>query len=119
MSVAVAARPSSRVRARWQAWLAARRRRMIADGFQAVLDDVRHPLRGFTARVPVEREQVLDAQEPIEHLIAHLRDDRRPVDDDAMQLARAILCERGSPLFAPAARGTLRRHVSMVCEAME
>lgn len=105
--------------ARWEAWVTRRRRRMIADGFQAVLDDARRPPRGFTARVPVQRAQVLDAHEPIEHLIAHLRDPRRAVDDDAMQLARAILCERGSPLFAAAAPGTLRRHVSLTCEALE
>ena len=95
-----------------------RRRRTLAQGFEAVLDDVRHPRGWYSARVPVERDQVLDAEWEIERLIGRLRGGR-PIDDEGLRLARELLVERGSPLFERAERGALRRRVRVICEAVE
>ena len=95
-----------------------RRRRLLAQGFEAVLDDVRHPRGWYSARVPVEREQVLAAEYEIERLIGRLRGGR-PIDDDGLRMAYELLVDRRSPLFERAEPGSLRRRVRVVCEAVE
>jgi hypothetical protein len=112
------ARPGG-LRVAWQELIRRRRRRLLAQGFEAVLRDAREP-RGtwMSARVPVQREQVLDAEPDIERLIGRLRGER-PVDEEGMRLVRDLLVERDSPLFEPAEPGTLRRRVRVICEAVE
>jgi hypothetical protein len=95
-----------------------RRRRLVAQGLEAVLDDVRHPDGWYSARVPVEREQVLQAEVDIEWLIGRLRGGR-PISEHGLRMARELLVERDSPLFEQAPPGTLRRRVRVVCEAVE
>jgi hypothetical protein len=68
----------------------------------------------MTARAPVEQAQVLDALPEIDQLVAHLRDERRPVARDALLLAEEILCDADGPLFVPAPRGALRLRVRLV-----
>ena len=84
-----------------------------------MLRDAREP-RGtwMSARVPVQREQVLDAEPDIERLIGRLRGER-PVGEAGLQLARELLVDGHSPLFERAEPGTLRRRVRVVCEAVE
>jgi hypothetical protein len=94
-----------------------RRRRMIAQGLETVLDAVRHPTGWYSARAPVERQQVLDAEPDIERLIGRLRGGR-PISDEGLRMARALLVDRGSPLFTRAEPGSLRRRVRVVCEAV-
>ena len=54
-----------------------RRRRMLAQGFEAVLQDAHEPPTRFqSARVPVQRDQVLDAEPDIERLVGRLRGGR-------------------------------------------
>jgi hypothetical protein len=98
---------------------ALRRRRMLATAFQRALDDARRPPRGLTARVAVERTQVLDAADDLERLIGRLRDADRPVGDEALAAARALLCDGSGPLFAWAEPGSLRRRIRVICEAVE
>ena len=98
---------------------ALRRRRLLATGFQRALDDGRRPPRGLSSRVAVERDQVLDAAADIERLVASLRDADRPVSDEALAAARALLCDGNSPLYTWAEPGTLRRRVRVICEAVE
>jgi hypothetical protein len=95
-----------------------RRRRMLAEGYEAALQDAHDAGGWYSARVPVESDQVLDAEREIERLIGRLRG-CRPVPDEGLRLARDLLCERGSPLFERADSGALRRRVRVVCEAME
>jgi len=104
--------------ARADRW-ALRRRRMVAAGFQRALDDGRRPARGLTARVAVQRDQVLEAAGDLERLIERLRDADRPVSDEALAAARALLCDGTGPLFAWAEPGTLRRRIRVICEAVE
>lgn len=120
MRTVVAPHPmSGRLRAAWQDALLRRRRRMLAQGFEAVLRDVHEPRQTWmSARVPVQRRQVLDAEPDIERLIGRLRGER-PVREEGLQLARALLVERGSPVFERAEPGTLRRRVRVICEAVE
>jgi hypothetical protein len=97
---------------------ARKRRRILAEGFEAVLDDAHGRGLWYSARVPVEREQVLDAERDIERLIGRLRGGRA-VSAEGMRLAHELLCDRHSPLFEPAEPGSLRRRVRVVCEAVE
>jgi hypothetical protein len=107
------------LRAAWLEVMQQRRRRLLAQGFEAVLRDVHEPsARWMSARVPVEREQVLDAEPDLERLIGRLRGGR-PIGDDGLRMARELLVDRDSPLFEPAEPGTLRRRVRVVCEAVE
>jgi hypothetical protein len=99
--------------------MARRRRRMLATSFQRVLEDARRPPRGLDARVPVQRDQVLEAGADIERLVARLRDVDRPVADDAFADARQLLVDGDGPLFTWAEPGTLRRRVRVICEAVE
>jgi hypothetical protein len=91
-----------------------RHRRHIARAYDTVLRDVLRPAQAFTARAPVSREQVLDAQPEIEHLIAHLRDGGRAVDRDALLLAEEILCDVEGPLFVPSPAGALHARLQLV-----
>jgi hypothetical protein len=97
---------------------ARRRRRTLAQGFEALLDDAHGRGLWYSARVPVERDQVLDAEREIERLIGRLRG-ARAVRADALRLAHDLLCDRHSPLFEPTAPGSLRRRVRVVCDAVE
>jgi hypothetical protein len=106
-------------RATWSERMAWRRRRLIAGGLQGALDEGRRPPRGLTARVAVQRDQVLEAAADIERLVARLRDVDRPVSDEALAQARALLCDGTSPLYTWAEPGTVRRRVRVICEAVE
>jgi hypothetical protein len=112
-------RPGRRRAASWADRWALRRRRMLAAALQRALDDARRPLRGLTARVGVERTQVLDAADDLERLIGRLRDTERPVSDEALAAARELLCDGSGPLCAWAEPGTLRRRIRVICEAVE
>jgi hypothetical protein len=92
---------------------------MVADAFQLVLDDARRPPRGLTARVPVRRDQVLEAAADIEALVARLRDVDRPVSDDVLAASGALLRDGDGPVYVWAEPGTLRRRVRVLCEAVE
>ena len=118
MSIAIGHPRSRRRRRSWSERVAQRRRHMLASAFQHVLDDARRPPRGLTARVAVQRDQVLPAAEDIEALVARLREDR-PVIDDALAEARALLTDGDGPLYTWAEPGTLRRRVRVICEAVE
>jgi hypothetical protein len=96
-----------------------RRRRDVALAFETVLDDVLRPARAFTARAPVSRTQVLEAQSEIEQLIAHLGDDHRRIDAAALLLAEELLCETDGPLFVPSRPGALLGRVRLVRVALE
>jgi hypothetical protein len=117
MSIAIGNPRARRRRRTWSDRMAQRRRRMLATAFQRVLDDARRPPRGLTARVAVEREQVLAAADDIEALVARLREDR-PVGDAALAQARALLTDGEGPLYSWAEPGTLRRRVRVICEAV-
>jgi hypothetical protein len=96
-----------------------RRRRDVALAFDAVLRDVLAPAYAFTARAPVARDQVLDAQAEIEQLISHLGDHGRPVDADVLLLAEEVLCDVDGPLFVPSRDGALLTRVRFVRIALE
>jgi hypothetical protein len=102
----------------WRELLARRRQRLLAGACQQVLDDARRPPRGPTARVTVERHQVLAAAWDIELLVARLREDR-PVSEVGLAQLRALLTDADGPLYNWAEPGTLRRRVRVVSEAME
>ena len=72
---------------------------MIARGYEQVLAEVRAPLRGLTARVPVQRDQVVLAAPDIERLIERLRDVERPVDESAIEAARDVDLRRRRTLL--------------------
>jgi hypothetical protein len=91
-----------------------RRRRDVALAFDAVLRDVLTPAYAFTARAPVARDQVLEAQVEIEQLIAQLRDHGRPVDADGLLLAEEVLCDVDGPLFVAGPDGVLLSRVRFV-----
>ena len=95
-----------------------RRQRMVASGFQRVLDDGLRTPRGLSARVAVQREQVAAAAWDIEALVARLRDPL-PVNEEGLAQARALLTDGNGPLYTWAEPGTLRRRVRVLCEAME
>jgi hypothetical protein len=99
--------------------MARRRQNMVAAGWQHVLDDARRPPRGLSPRVPVQREQVLEAADDIEALVARLRDLDRLVSDEALARASALLRDGVGPVYAWAEPGTLRRRVRVVSQAVE
>jgi hypothetical protein len=108
-----------RHRRTWAERMARRRQHMVAVGLQRVVDDARRPPRGLTARVAVRRDQVLDAADDIDALVARLRDLDRPVGDDVLAEAGALLRDGDGPVYEWAEPGTLRRRVRVVCEAVE
>jgi hypothetical protein len=118
MNIAIGHTQQRQRPATWGERMARRRRRMLATGFDRVLADARRPPRGLTPRVPVQRDQVLEAATDIERLVALLRVDR-PVSDEALAQARALLCNGTGPLYAWTEPGTVRRRVRVICEAME
>lgn len=95
-----------------------RRRRHLAAALDTALTDVIRPPRARTARVPVARRQVLDAQSEIEQLVAQLRDGRRRVDPDALLLAEEVLCDPDGPLFADRPAGALSDRLRLVRVAL-
>jgi hypothetical protein len=93
-------------------------RHQLARGYALALDDALHGPSPLSARVPVEREQVLAAAADIERLVALLDDDARALPADAVIEAHALLTDGTGPMFTWAEPGTLRRRVRMLCEAM-
>ena len=93
-------------------------RHQLARGYALALDDAVHGPPALTARVPVEREQVLVAAPEIERLVALLGDDAHLLPADSVLEARALLTDGAGPMFTEAEPGTLRRRVRMLCEAM-
>jgi len=91
-----------------------RRRRHVALAFDCVLRDVLRPARAFSARAPVARAQVLDAQHEIDQVIAHLRDADRVVAADVLLLAEEVLCDVDGPLFVPGPAGALAARVRLL-----
>jgi hypothetical protein len=119
MSIAAHRPRPGGLRAAWQELIGRRRRRVLAQGFEAMLQDAHEPPTRFqSARIPVQRDQVLDAEPDIEQLIGRLRGER-PVDEVGLRLARELLIDRDSPVFERAEPGTLRRRVRVICEAVE
>jgi hypothetical protein len=86
--------------------------------FDSVLRDVLTPAYAFTARAPVARAQVLDAQHEIEQLIAHLRDGSRTVDAEVLLLIEEVLCDTEGPLFVPSPAGALLGRVRLLRVAL-
>jgi hypothetical protein len=119
MSIAVGHSHRRRPTATWSELMARRRRRMVAAGWQRVLDDALQPPRGLSARVAVQRDEVLKAAADIERLIALLRDADRPVSDETLAQARALLSDGSGPVFTWAEPRTLRRRVRVICESVE
>jgi hypothetical protein len=93
-------------------------RRHLARALERVLDDAYDPPGCLSARVPVERAQVFQAEPEIEILIARLRDAERPARPEGVLLALDLLSDPRGPLFEPAEPGALRRRVRVVCEAV-
>jgi hypothetical protein len=111
--------PRERRRLTWGDVMQRRRRRMLAAGYQLVLDDARRPPRGLTARVAVRRDQVLDAADDIDALVARLREVDGPVGEQPIAELRELLRDGEGPLYSWAEPGTLRRRVRVISEAME
>jgi hypothetical protein len=111
--------PRERRRLSWADVMQRRRRRMLACSFELALEDARRPPHALTPRVDVRRDQVLDAADEIEALVARLRDVDRPVREEALAEARALLRDGDGPVYAWAEPGTLRRRLRVVCEAVE
>jgi hypothetical protein len=96
-----------------------RLRRDLAAGYAQALADARTERRDeWSARVPVEREQVLAAAPDIERLIGLLSDTTRVLPAEEVLQAHALLCDGGGPMFTRVEPGTLRRRIRMLCEAM-
>jgi hypothetical protein len=98
--------------------VAPRRRAALARSLERVVEDAGEPRIPLTARVPVRRDQVLDARGDIAALAGLLRDRDRPVRPEGMRLAEALLCDGEGPLYLWAEPGTLRRRVRVISEAM-
>jgi hypothetical protein len=106
------------LRATWHELQRRRRRRSIAQGYEALLRDAHEPpARWVSARAPVLADQVLAAEPEIERLVGRLRG-HRGVTDEGLQRAHALLIERGSPLYERAGPHTLRRRVVAILDAM-
>ena len=108
-----------RRRRTWAERMARRRQQMVATGLRRVVEDARRPPRGLTARVAVRPDQVLAAAEDIERLVARLDDLDRPVGEDVIAQAGALLRDGESPVYAWAEPGTLRRRVRVISQAVE
>ena len=81
--------------------------------------DAAAPRSPLTARVPVQRDQVLTARADLEALIERLRELDHPAKSEGMRLARELLCDSDGPLYQPAEPAMLRRRVRLIREAME
>ena len=93
-------------------------RQQLARGYTLALDDAVHGVPALSARVPVEREQVLVAAPEIARLVALLDDAARALPADSVLEARELLTDGAGPMFARTEPGTLRRRVRVLCEAM-
>ena len=93
-------------------------RHQLARGYALALDDALHEPPALSARVPVDRDQVLVAAPEIKWLVALLDDEGRPLPADSVLEARALLTDGTGPMFTWAEPGTLRRRVRVLCEAM-
>jgi len=92
---------------------------MLAHGFERLLADARRPPRSLTARIPVQRDQVLAAAPEIERLIDHLHDLARPIDEHVMRAARDLLRDGAGPSVMRAEPGALLRRVRRIVDAVE
>jgi hypothetical protein len=79
-----------------------RRRRLLADSLERLLDDVRRPARGprLGAAVPPDRQQINAAASQIEALATRLRDGE-PVRAEGVARLRALLCDGAGPVYTP------------------
>jgi hypothetical protein len=112
-------RPRPRTTARPHRRTRPRHRKTLATSFRHVIEDACAPRSPLTARVPVQRDQVLAARNDLEALIVHLHDLGHPVKPEGMRLAHELLCDGDGPLYQPAEPATLRRRVRLIREAME
>jgi hypothetical protein len=85
----------------------ARCRRGLITGLTRALADAQARPHPLTSAVPVQRDQVLDAQAQIDQVVDDLRS--RDVEPRGVLQVQALLTSGESPFFNPSAPGALER----------
>jgi hypothetical protein len=81
---------------------------LVADRIDAILRDADHPHPGFSARVPIQREQVVAARPFVANLAERLREVEHP-GAAGVARARMLVTDGASPFYAPCDPGSLAR----------
>jgi hypothetical protein len=85
-----------------------RRRTKLAAGLEHAVHEARHPRRGRTAAVPVDRAAVLLAEPALIELADRLRDRRLQIEPRVLDSVEAVLVDGESPLHVCRHEGALR-----------
>jgi hypothetical protein len=90
---------------------------IVAGRIDGILRDADHPHPGFSARVPVQREQVVAARPFVANLAERLREAEHP-DAAGVARARLLVTDGASPFYAPCEPGTLARLAWRAADAL-
>jgi hypothetical protein len=80
--------------------------RIVTERLESILRDADHPQPGFSARVPIQREQVIAARPFVANLVERLRAVEHPCAPGVAR-ARLLLTDGSSPFYAPCEPGAL------------
>jgi hypothetical protein len=83
-----------------------RRRRRLAKGLRNLVDAADHSSHGFSAAVPLERQQIL-AERDVLLDVADELDSEDELDPRGIALVRSLLTDAESPAYAPSSPGSL------------
>ena len=90
---------------------------LVADRIDTILHDVDHPHPGFSARVPVQRAQVVAARPFVANLAERLREVEHP-GAAGVARARLLVTDGASPFYAPCDPGSLARLAWRAADAL-
>jgi hypothetical protein len=91
--------------------------RLVADRLDAILHDLDHPHPGVSARIPLQRAQVIAARPFVANLAERLREVEHPRAAGVAR-ARLLVTDGGSPLYAPCDPGSLARLAWRAADAL-
>lgn len=98
-----------------------RKRRFLARGIFALMDEAEHPRRPFSAAVPVQRHAILRSRKQLLQLADALADTDEPVNDKGIELVEQLLRDGSSPVYSPLGEAALDQavrhaHAALVLE---
>jgi len=88
-----------------------RKRRALAEGIHALIDEAERPRRPLSAAVPVQRQAVLRSRTHLLQLADALADRGEPVNDKGIALVEKLLRDGSSPVYSPLGEAALDRAV--------
>lgn len=113
--LAAGERPSESPELRWRAvqLTSPEHRQALADEIEWRLEEARHPARGLSAAVPLNKPGILALEDELRRLADDLRGPE-PVEPRGVILMEQMLHDGASPMFASASEADLERALRVI-----